>query len=162
MPDIKLCDLSYLRLESDFNCDVITTLPYCAPEVIMGRQIGYHCDVWSIGCTLFELFIGEILFDASTVQELLRQIHLKIANFTGDEAEKINRNLSKDGETVDILNVQELQKLIGKALLQEKKKLRSYNMNHDRVKVLWKLINRMLDPNPLTRVKLKDLAEEEK
>ena len=161
MPDIKLCDLGSVRWERDFNYDVITTLQYRAPDVIMGHKIGYPCDVWSIGCTLYELFIGEVLFDASTVQELLRMIHFMIENFTGDEVEMINRKLSEDGEIVDVLNEQELGPIKGKTLLYESKKMRSYTNNQNRVKLLWKLINRMIDRNPVSRVKLKNLNEEE-
>ena len=153
MPDIKLCDLGSVYLEKEFESNVITTLPYRAPDVTMGHKIGYQCDVWSIGCTLFELFKGKILIDAESVQDLLRLIHFKIAPFIGDQVKRINLNLSEDGNKVNILNENALAKMKDKA-----KKMPSYfDLNDRGEKVLFELICQMLDLNPLTRVKLEDL-----
>lgn len=153
MPDIKLCDLGSVYLEREFENIVITTLPYRAPDVTMGHKVGYQCDVWSIGCTLFELFKGKILFDADNVQDLLRLIDLKIAPFTGDEAKMINLKLSEDGNKVNILNENALAKMKDKA----KKMPFYFDLNDKGEKIFLELIDQMLDLNPLTRVKLKDL-----
>ena len=119
----------------------------------MGHKVGYQCDVWSIGCTLFELFKGKILFDADNVQDLLRLIDLKIAPFTGDEAKMINLKLSEDGNKVNILNENALAKMKDKA----KKMPFYFDLNDKGEKIFLELIDQMLDLNPLTRVKLKDL-----
>jgi serine/threonine protein kinase len=36
---------------------------YRAPEVILDLDYNYKCDIWSVGCTVFELATGFILFD---------------------------------------------------------------------------------------------------
>lgn len=41
----------------------IQTLCYRAPEIILGYKYDYRCDVWSIGCLIFELLTGTLLFD---------------------------------------------------------------------------------------------------
>ena len=35
---------------------------YRAPEIILGTERGQPLDVWSIGCCLYEMYTGEILF----------------------------------------------------------------------------------------------------
>lgn len=45
---------------------------YRAPEVILGMDYDYGVDVWSVGCTLFELFTGKILFPGENNNQMLR------------------------------------------------------------------------------------------
>ena len=82
MPDITLCDLGTVITEQKFGCQVITTLPYRAPDVVMGHKIGYPCDVWSIGCTIFQLITGKQLFIVSKIEELLVLIDETLDSFT--------------------------------------------------------------------------------
>lgn len=72
---IQFIDDKYLKnIEvklSDFgNCKKITydkydiqTRYYRAPEIILGYPYDEKCDMWSVGCVLFELLTGKILFD---------------------------------------------------------------------------------------------------
>ncbi|KAK9321262.1 kinase-like domain-containing protein [Lipomyces orientalis] len=41
-----------------------TPLPVRAPEVIFRDRLDYHVDLWSMGCMLFELFVGQPPFDS--------------------------------------------------------------------------------------------------
>lgn len=41
----------------------IQTIYYRSPEIILDGPFNTTCDVWSVGCTLFELLTGEILFN---------------------------------------------------------------------------------------------------
>jgi len=71
---IKLIDLG----SSFFNHDsrishVVQSRSYRAPEVILGCDYDYKIDIWSIGCILVELAVGEVLFnDCSGAQMLAR------------------------------------------------------------------------------------------
>ncbi|KAJ7832012.1 hypothetical protein B0H14DRAFT_3872031 [Mycena olivaceomarginata] len=60
---LKLCDLG---LASDVVDNEITTYLvsrfYHAPEIILGVLYDPTLDLWSMGCTLYELYIGKILF----------------------------------------------------------------------------------------------------
>ena len=77
-----------------------------------------------------------------------------VAPFTDDEIKIINKKLSNDGENVDLLNEKELAKIRGKV-----KKIESYfDSNDNGEKVLLQMIIFMLDMNPVTRVKLKDIV----
>lgn len=66
----KLVDSTYIRL-IDFGCAVDSESPrsgrishryYRAPEVILNANWSQPVDVWSIGCILYELYTGNILF----------------------------------------------------------------------------------------------------
>lgn len=63
---VKLSDLgTCLNIEDNkkklnFN---IQTRYYRAPEIILKCEYTENCDIWSIGCTFYELITGSILFD---------------------------------------------------------------------------------------------------
>ena len=44
---------------------------YRAPEIILGLRYSYPCDVWSLGCLLFELYTGKVAFPGRTNNEML-------------------------------------------------------------------------------------------
>jgi serine/threonine-protein kinase PRP4 len=45
---------------------------YRAPEIILGLTYDYAIDIWSVGCTLFELYTGKILFPGRSNNQMLR------------------------------------------------------------------------------------------
>jgi serine/threonine-protein kinase PRP4 len=76
---IKLCDLGSA---SDAGENEITPYLvsrfYRAPEIILGVPYDPALDIWSIGCTLYELYTGKILFPGrSNNQMLLLMMELK-------------------------------------------------------------------------------------
>lgn len=59
---IKLIDFGSATYESRHHCSVVSTRHYRAPEVILGLGWSYPCDLWSVGCILVELCLGDALF----------------------------------------------------------------------------------------------------
>ncbi|GAB6026844.1 hypothetical protein CHUAL_013451 [Chamberlinius hualienensis] len=57
--------------EEDYD---IQTLPYRAPEVIVGVEIGFAADLWSVGCILAEIYLGRKLFSGETPADVLQSI----------------------------------------------------------------------------------------
>jgi serine/threonine-protein kinase PRP4 len=47
---------------------------YRAPEIILGMPYDYGVDMWSIGCTLYELYTGKILFAGDSNNQMLKAI----------------------------------------------------------------------------------------
>eukprot|EP01069_Polyplicarium_translucidae_P005431 Polyplicarium_translucidae@DN2785_c0_g1_i1.p1 len=49
-------------------------MPRPHPEVIVGAKYDTQIDMWSAGCTLYELAAGELLFTGSSNNDMLKQI----------------------------------------------------------------------------------------
>lgn len=47
---------------------------YRAPELILGFQYDYSIDVWSVACTLYELYTRQILFAGTSNNDMLQEI----------------------------------------------------------------------------------------
>ncbi|XP_059069061.1 serine/threonine-protein kinase AFC2 isoform X1 [Cryptomeria japonica] len=60
--EIKLIDFGSATFEEEEHTSVISTRHYRAPEVILGLEWNYPCDIWSVGCILVELCSGDTLF----------------------------------------------------------------------------------------------------
>lgn len=59
---IRLSDFGTCRNINHSKYDIQTRY-YRAPEIILGYKYNESCDMWSVGCTLYELLTGEILFN---------------------------------------------------------------------------------------------------
>jgi serine/threonine-protein kinase PRP4 len=72
---IKLCDLgSAMFLKDATVTDMLVSRFYRAPEIMIGMPHSYAIDMWAIGCTLFELYTGKILFNGQDNNRMLRMI----------------------------------------------------------------------------------------
>lgn len=45
---------------------------YRAPEIILGMEIGYPVDMWAVGCTMYELWTGKILFTGRSNNQMIK------------------------------------------------------------------------------------------
>ncbi|KAI0312332.1 kinase-like domain-containing protein, partial [Amylostereum chailletii] len=76
---LKLCDLGSASdaSENDITPYLVSRF-YRAPEIILGIPYDPALDVWSVGCTLYELYTGKILFPGrSNNQMILLMMELK-------------------------------------------------------------------------------------
>ncbi|EEY60905.1 serine/threonine protein kinase [Phytophthora infestans T30-4] len=72
---IKLCDFG-----SAFKADkgkqdptpYLVSRFYRAPEVVLGLAYDKAVDMWSVGCCLYEMFTGRVMFPGSTNNEMLK------------------------------------------------------------------------------------------
>ncbi|TIC93565.1 Serine/threonine-protein kinase prp4 [Colletotrichum higginsianum] len=77
---LKICDLGTGIDKSDAATAHNEITPYLvsrfyrAPEVILGMPYDYSIDMWSIGCTLYELYTGKILFAGDSNNQMLKAI----------------------------------------------------------------------------------------
>lgn len=76
--EIKLCDFN-LVINADSKIDnkfiEIQTRYYRAPEIILASGLHKKTDYWSIGCILFELLTGDLLFDPKRTKNMIRDTH---------------------------------------------------------------------------------------
>lgn len=87
--DVRLIDFGSATFDHEHHSTIVSTRHYRAPEVILGiflysnafnsifnddvLELGWAqpCDVWSIGCILFELYLGITLFQTHDNREHL-------------------------------------------------------------------------------------------
>jgi serine/threonine-protein kinase PRP4 len=72
---LKICDLgSASSIDENVTAPYLVSRFYRAPEIILGIPYDYGIDVWSVGCTLFEMYTGKILFTGRNNNAMLRSI----------------------------------------------------------------------------------------
>ncbi|GKZ23005.1 hypothetical protein AbraIFM66951_001235 [Aspergillus brasiliensis] len=62
--NIKIVDFGESFSQDDVPETLHTPLVVRAPEVIFKDRLDYRVDLWSLGCMLFELFVGQPPFDS--------------------------------------------------------------------------------------------------
>jgi len=62
-PRVKLVDLGNACWVEKHFTDDIQTRQYRSPEVILGATWSTPVDIWSMGCMVFELLTGDLLFE---------------------------------------------------------------------------------------------------
>ena len=111
---LKICDLGSA---SDVSENEITPYLvsrfYRAPEIILGMPYDYAIDVWSVGCTLYELYTGKILFAGRTNNQMLRSIMECRGKFTAKMLKKAEFGHVHFDEMANFISVEQ-DKLTGK------------------------------------------------
>ncbi|GFR87538.1 dual specificity protein kinase CLK2, partial [Elysia marginata] len=69
--DLKLIDFGSATFDHEHHSTIVSTRHYRAPEVILELGWSQPCDVWSIGCIMFELYTGYTLFQTHDNKEHL-------------------------------------------------------------------------------------------
>jgi len=84
--EIRLIDFGSTTFDHEHHSSIVQTRHYRAPEVIMELGWDQACDVWSVGCIVFELAMGFMLFDTHSsiehlamMERVLGQIPVKMA-----------------------------------------------------------------------------------
>uniref|UniRef100_A0A8C7CTS8 Serine/threonine-protein kinase PRP4 homolog n=1 Tax=Oncorhynchus kisutch TaxID=8019 RepID=A0A8C7CTS8_ONCKI len=70
---LKLCDFGSASHVADNDITpYLVSRFYRAPEIIIGKPYDYSIDMWSVGCTLYELYTGKILFPGSSNNHMIK------------------------------------------------------------------------------------------
>lgn len=86
---LKLCDLGSASSLSEMEITpYLVSRFYRAPEIILGQAYDCSIDVWSIGCTLYELATGKILFAGRTNNHMLLLMQEVRGRFTSKQIRK--------------------------------------------------------------------------
>ncbi|KFM81362.1 Serine/threonine-protein kinase PRP4-like protein, partial [Stegodyphus mimosarum] len=70
---LKLCDFGSAShvAENDVTPYLVSRF-YRAPEIILGLNYDFGIDTWSVGCTLYELYTGKIMFPGKSNNQMLK------------------------------------------------------------------------------------------
>ncbi|XP_065063632.1 dual specificity protein kinase CLK2-like [Rhopilema esculentum] len=69
--EIKLIDFGSATFDWEHHSTIVSTRHYRAPEVVLELGWSFPCDIWSIGCIMFELYTGNTLFQTHDNREHL-------------------------------------------------------------------------------------------
>ena len=61
-PIVKLTDFGLMQKQS-INNKTVQTRYYRCPEILLGYNYDKSIDIWSLGCSIYEILTSEILFD---------------------------------------------------------------------------------------------------
>ncbi|KAM8841119.1 dual specificity protein kinase CLK2 isoform 1-T1 [Spinachia spinachia] len=68
---VRVVDFGSATFDQEHHSTIVSTRHYRAPEVILELGWSHPCDVWSIGCILFEYYLGFTLFQTHDNREHL-------------------------------------------------------------------------------------------
>jgi serine/threonine protein kinase len=92
---IKLIDLGCATWEGGPAGSLVQTVQYRAPEVCLGLEWSFPCDMWSVGCVILELLDGGRLFNVSGLAASVPQHLAMMQRLTGQQAEHLKSALCR-------------------------------------------------------------------
>jgi serine/threonine-protein kinase SRPK3 len=159
-PQIKITDFGFFcHKEEQFN-ESFGTRYYMAPEIILMGDCTGKVDIWALGCMLFELLTGEILFDPHSGSRGNTDFyHLEmIINLCGEFYKKFlistkrYKQYFKDGKLINIKYEDKSKSTYDKL----KEKLEQHNIKNPKIIAL---LESLLQPYPNHRPSIKELLE---
>ena len=97
----------------------VQTRYYRAPEIILNNKYDEKIDIWSIGCIIFELVTGNIMFDPDKnskysrdfhhlylIEEILGNIPTSMIKKSPRKAEFYNKNYKLKCEKIERINLE--------------------------------------------------------
>ncbi|NP_001368709.1 Protein kinase domain-containing protein [Caenorhabditis elegans] len=155
---VRLIDFGSATFDHEHHSIIVSTRHYRAPEVILELGWSQPCDVWSIGCILYELYTGVTLFQThenrehlAMMERVLGDIPLRMAKRTNTFRTKffINGRLDWVNTSADAAYVRDNCKPLR----------RSMSCTDPEHVELFELIENMLMFEPLARMKLPEALQ---
>ncbi|XP_070508694.1 uncharacterized protein [Chironomus tepperi] len=148
--DIRLIDFGSATFDHEHHSTIVSTRHYRAPEVILELGWAQPCDVWSIGCIMFELYLGITLFQTHDNREHLAMMERILGTIPYRMARKTKTKYFYHGK----LDWDD-KSSAGRYVRDHCKPLHRYVMSEtpDHLQ-LFDLIRKMLDYDPATRITL--------
>jgi serine/threonine-protein kinase SRPK3 len=159
---IKLTDFGFYCHKDEFFHEPFGTRYYMAPEIILMDECTEKVDIWALGCMLFELITGKILFDphsdekGSTDYHHLEMIINLCVEFNGQfQSAKYYKKFFKNNKLINMeynndFKMSTFDKINNKFINQ--------NAMHNNIYIV-RLIESMLQINPKKRPSVKDLLK---
>uniref|UniRef100_A0A914HV61 Protein kinase domain-containing protein n=1 Tax=Globodera rostochiensis TaxID=31243 RepID=A0A914HV61_GLORO len=147
---VRLIDLGSATFDHEHHSTIVSTRHYRAPEVILELGWAQPCDVWSIGCIMFELYSGMTLFQTHDNREHLAMMERILESIPYRMGRKSKTKYFYHGR----LDWNE-RTTAGQYVRDHCKPLFRYmSTNTEEHQQLFNLIQRMLEYEPASRVTL--------
>uniref|UniRef100_A0A0P4W7G5 dual-specificity kinase n=2 Tax=Scylla olivacea TaxID=85551 RepID=A0A0P4W7G5_SCYOL len=148
--DIQLIDFGSATFDHEHHSTIVSTRHYRAPEVILELGWSQPCDVWSIGCIMFELYLGITLFQTHDNREHLAMME----RILGPIPYRMGRKTRTKYFYLGKLEWDE-KSSAGRYVRENCKHLRSYQLSSSEDhRLLFDLISKMLEYEPSQRIGL--------
>ena len=95
--EIRLIDFGSATFDHEHHSLIVSTRHYRAPEVILELGWSQPCDVWSIGCIVFEFAFGNTLFQTHEDKEHLAMMERILGRIPTRMADRTRIRLFKRG-----------------------------------------------------------------
>lgn len=149
--DIKVIDFGSATFDWEHHSTIVSTRHYRAPEVILELGWSQPCDVWSVGCILFELYLGFTLFQTHDNKEHLAMMERILGPIPYRMAKQSKKTKYFYHGRLDW----DERSSAGRYVRDNCKPLRRYMMSDEQDhQQLFDLIEKMLDYDPKRRLTL--------
>jgi CDC-like kinase len=149
---VRLIDLGSATFDHEHHSTIVSTRHYRAPEVILELGWAQPCDVWSIGCIMFELYMGLTLFQTHDNREHLAMMERILGSIPYRMGKRSKTKYFYHGR----LDWNE-KTSAGQYVRENCKPLHRYMQSHETEhQELFDLIQRMLEYEPATRISMRE------
>ncbi|CAF0918642.1 unnamed protein product [Rotaria sordida] len=151
--DIKVIDFGSATFDWEHHSTIVSTRHYRAPEVILELGWSQACDVWSVGCILFELYLGFTLFQTHDNKEHLAMMERILGPIPYRMAKQSKKTKYFYHGRLDW----DERSSAGRYVRDNCKPIRRYMMSDEQDhQQLFELIEKMLEYDPKRRITLVD------
>ena len=153
--NISLADFGTFCSQDNYYDESFGTRYYQAPEIILMGKCSFPVDIWALGCTLYELITGELLFDPNKDLKYSRDyyhlclINNTCGNFSKNFLKKTKHYKNFFNSKYNIIDQQ--NSLNNKLKINKFNEQDNYNFNI--------LLCRMLEIDPTKRITINELYE---
>jgi serine/threonine protein kinase len=127
---VKIADMGNCVLRDKRKRKNIQTCYYRSPEILLKNEYDESCDMWALGCTIYELLTGKILFDADEYEGNTKRhhIYLIMERLGAFPKHMINTSPNKDiFFSVDCLRIKGYRKILFSPLTKELEEIAQKN-----------------------------------
>jgi eukaryotic-like serine/threonine-protein kinase len=88
----KITDFGLAGLSDEFKGNEVRagTPAYMAPEQLAGKEVTVKSDIYSLGLVLYEIFTGKKAFEASTLEDIIKQRETSAPPSLSDHVKEID------------------------------------------------------------------------
>ncbi|XP_017463547.1 PREDICTED: dual specificity protein kinase CLK2-like, partial [Rhagoletis zephyria] len=154
---IRLIDFGSATFDEEHHSTIVSTRHYRAPEVILELGWSHPCDVWSVGCILFELYQGMTLFQTHDNLEHLAMMERILGPMPYRMSRKSKTKYYYHGKLMDW----DERSSAGRYVRENCKPLHRYITvpENDDHRQLFDLISRLLEYDPSSRMSLAEALD---